>query len=87
MNNYPMKPVSEVPARRYKPGMYRQIVEEFLASGEEAVELDWQTIWPDKNVRQVAQAFANYFCQPARKAPEGVASHVRGRHIYLVRVY
>lgn len=79
-------PVEAVPEPERRPrGRYRELADEFLASGERQVRLDWQTFAPGRSLMSVTTSWRSFFSDPARDSPDGIRVIKRGEELFLVR--
>jgi len=81
-----LTPVAAVPGLKRQPRRrYREVCDEFLASGEPQVRLDWQAFAPGRSLMSVTNSWRTFFSDPARDSPEGVRVVKRGEELFLVR--
>ena len=81
-----LTPVEAIPGLKRQPsGRYRELCDEFLASGERQARLDWQAFAPGRSLISVTNSWRTFFSYPARDSPEGVRVVKRGEELFLVR--
>jgi len=81
-----LTPVQTIPHLKRQPsGRYRELCDEFLASGERQVRLDWQAFAPGRSLISVTNSWRTFFSDPDRDSPEGVRVAKRGEELFLVR--
>jgi hypothetical protein len=86
MSNPYLTPVPKIPGPdRPSVSRYRELCEDFLASEEQQVKLDWQAFAPGRSLTHVANSWRTFFSDPGRKAPAGVRFMKRGEELFLVR--